>query len=169
MRHMPADPIAEHLPRGEIRGRVLVVSDYRLLNLSHAAAVCAAGYAVYTAVTCTDVPRVFERFDIDRIDLIAFASLVHGWHHEEAEERPEGMPTNTDSRWQIRNILQVVEIVASRQDTPPIVLVATDLIAHECYNISRDALEEAGVAVHTYSASNPPSIVKFLQGSGPDK
>jgi len=164
-KYHPIDPIAEHLPKGEVRGRVLVVSDYRLLNLSHAAAICAAGYVTYTAVTCTDVPRIFERFNVNCIDLIAFASLVHGWHHQEAEDRPASMPSTSDARWQIRNILEVVEMVAARQQTPPIVLVATDLIAHECYNISRDALDEAGIDVHTYSASNPPSIIAFLASS----
>ncbi len=157
------DPVDEHLPKGEVQGRVLVVADYRLLNLAHAAAVCAAGYAVYTAVTCTDVPRIYERFTVDHIDLIVFASLVHGWHHEAAEERPLEMPVQTDVKWQIRNILQVVETVSLRQQTRPKVLVATDLISHECYSISRDALEAAGIDVSTYSAGNPPSIIGFLK------
>jgi len=155
-------PVDEHPARGDVRGHVLVISDYKLLNLSHAAALCAAGYTVYTAVTCTDVPRIYERFDVGHIDLIVFASLVHGWHHEEAEARPPDMPVRTDVKWQIRNILQVVSTVSSRQQNPPKVLVATDLIAYDCYSISRDALEEAGVDVSTYSAGNPPSIVGFL-------
>ena len=163
MLHAPVDPVNEHLPKGEPRGCVLVVSDNRLINLSHAAALSAAGYAVYTAVTCTDVPRVFERFSTGNVDLIVFASLVHGWHHLEAERRPDDIPAETDARWQMRNIVQVVDAVCSRQDRPPRVLVATDLISHDCYNISRDALNAAGVDVNTYSASNPPSIIGFLQ------
>jgi len=79
------EPVDEYLPEGEPLGCVLVVSDYRLLNLSHASALRKAGYAVYTAVTCTDVPRMYETFEVQHIDLIAFASLVHGWYHQEAE------------------------------------------------------------------------------------
>ena len=157
------NPVDEHLPKGEVRGRVLVISDYRPLNLAHAAAVCAAGYAVYTAVTCTDVPRIYERFAVGHIDLIAFASLVHGWHHDEAEERPLEMPAHTDVKWQIRNMLQVVETVSLRQHTGPKVLVATDLMSYDYYSISRDALEAAGVDINTYSAGNPPSIIGFLK------
>jgi hypothetical protein len=159
----PVGPVSETLPRGEIRGAVLVVSDNRLLNLSHAVAVCSAGYAVYTAVTCTDLARVFKEYSVEHIDLIVFASLVHGWHHQEAEERPREMPPFTDAEWQIRNILQVVDIVSSRQQTPPKVIVAADLISHDCYSISKDALEAAGISVEMYSAGNPPSIVRFLQ------
>jgi len=37
------DPVAEYLPEGQISGCVLVVSDYRLLNLSHAYTLCTEG------------------------------------------------------------------------------------------------------------------------------
>jgi hypothetical protein len=156
-------PVGEHLPEGTPRGCVLVVSDYRLLNLSHATAVRSAGYAVYTAVTCTDVPRIFESYSVGEVDLVAFASLVHGWHHEEAEERPDEIPAGTDAHWQTRNIVQVVDSVRARQETAPKILVATDLLEHECYDVCPEALEAAGLAIEPYSASNPPSIVKFLQ------
>ena len=53
------DPVEEHLPDGDPVGTILVVSDYRPLNLGHADALCEAGSAVYTAATCTDVPRLF--------------------------------------------------------------------------------------------------------------
>lgn len=162
MRRGDVDPVDEYLPRGEVRGCVLVVSDYRLLNLGHAAAVRKAGYAVYTAVTCTDVPRVFETFAVGHIDLTVFASLVHGWHHQEAEDRPQSMPRKTDDRWQTRNIVQVVDTVSARQQTPPKVLVATDLITQSCYDISADALAAAGIEYQTYSASDPTAIVDFL-------
>ena len=157
------EPIDEYLPEGKPLGSVLVVSDYRLLNLGHASALRRAGYAVYTAVTCTDVPRVYEAFEVEHIDLIAFASLVHGWHHQEAEERPISIPPKTDVEWHTRNFLQVVETVAARQQSAPKVLVATDLIKHDCYRVSADALKTAGFEYATYPASNPPSIVGFLQ------
>lgn len=157
------DPVDRFLPEGKPRGHVLVVSDYRSLNIAHAAALCKAGYAVYTAVTCTDVPRVYESFDVGQIELIAFASLVHGWHHEEAEERPRGLPMESDTEWQTRNILQVVELVRRRQQAPPKVLVATDLVDYECYSVSKSALEQGGIEIQTYSAGNPPSILRLLQ------
>jgi len=157
------EPVAEHLPRGEPRGVVLVISDYRPLNLGHAAAVSLAGYAVYTAVTCTDVPRVFEQFTVGDVDLIVFASLVHGWHHREAEPRPESMPEQTDHDWQTRNIREVIDVVGSRQGRPPKVLVAIDLMTSDCYDVTADALSAAGVEYQTYSASSPHSIVSFLQ------
>ena len=158
------DPVDEHLPRGEVRGCVLVVSDYRLLNLGHATFLSMAGYAVYTAVTCTDVPRVFKRFHVGDIDLVVFASLVHGWHHEEAEGRPEGMPEATDREWHTRNLRQVLDLIAARQQTPPRVLVATDLLNYRCYDITPEALAAAGIEYHTYSAGDPPSILRFLSG-----
>jgi hypothetical protein len=157
------DPVNEFLPEVKPRGHVLVVSDYRSLNVGHAAALCKAGYAVYTAVTCTDVPRVYESFDVEQIDLIAFASLVHGWHHREAEERPPGLPMESDAEWQTRNILQVVDLVSRRQQSPPKVLIATDLVDYECYSVSKCALEQAGLKIQTYSAGNPPSILRLLQ------
>jgi len=158
-----AQPVEEHLPRGEAQGCILVVSDYRLLNLGHASALSLAGYAVYTAVTCTDVPRVFEQFEVGDVDLIVFASVVHGWHHEEAERRPEDIPAATDNQWQTRNIRQVIDTVAARQQTPPGILVATDLLDYSCYDISADALADAGIEYQTYSAGDPRSVLGFLQ------
>ena len=163
MRSEQIHPVEEHLPPGGPRGCVLVVSDYRLLNLAHATAIRAAGYAVYTAVTCTDVPRVFETYAVGHINLVAFASLVHGWHHQEAEERPENIPQGTDEQWHTRNILKVFEMIKARQESPPKVLVATDLIDHDCYAISTETLEAAGLEFDTYSASNPPSVITFLE------
>lgn len=162
MRNENVKPIEQHLPQGEMQGCVLVVSDYRLLNLVHAAALCKSGYVVYTAVTCTDVPRIYESYPVDEIDLIASASLVHGWHHQEAEERPHELSAQTDPEWQTRNVLQVVELVSGRQATPPRVIIATDLVDYDCYSISRSALADGGIEIHTYSASNPPSIIGFL-------
>ena len=156
-------PVDEHLPRGELKGIVLVVSDYRPINLGHAAALCMKGYAVYTAVTCTDVPRVFEEFIVGDVDLVVFASLVHGWHHQEAEGRPESIPQTTDPEWQTRNIRQVIDTISARQETPPKVLVAMDLMTYGWYDITADGLEAVGVEYHTYSASSPHSIVGFLQ------
>jgi len=155
-------PVDEHLPCGEARGCILVVSDYRLLNLAHAGALCAAGYVVYTAVTCTDVPRVFELFAVGAVDLIAFASLVHGWHHQEQEGRPETIPATTDEAWQTRNIREVIDAVCARQQTPPRVLVAVDLLTYPWYDISADTLAAAGIEYQTYSASTPHSILDFL-------
>ena len=159
------EPVNEYLPRGESAGCILVVSDYKLLNLGHASALRKAGYVVYTAVTCTDVPRIFGRYSVASIDLVVFASLVHGWHHQEAEERPEGIPPATDVQWHTRNILQVIETVSSRQTSPPRVLIATDLMEDDCYEGSGDDLAMAGVAYDTYSAPNPPSIVGYLQST----
>ena len=155
-------PVNEYLPRVEPQGSILVVSDYRLLNLGHATALCRTGYSVYTAITCSDVPRVFERFEVSEIDMVVFASLVHGWHHQEAEERPANIPPKTDVKWHTRNFAQVVETIVSRQDTPPKVLIANDLITHDCYDINEDALAVAGIEYETYSASNPQSLTEFL-------
>lgn len=155
-------PVDEHLPAGEARGCILVVSDYRLLNLGHASALCGSGYVVYTAVTCTDVPRVFETFQVRDVNLVAFASLVHGWHHDENELRPEAMPDATDDQWQVRNIKQVVDAIRARQSTPPVVLVAIDLLTYRWYDITAEALAAAGIEYHTYSASDPHSILGFL-------
>lgn len=155
-------PVNEYLPKIESQGTILVVSDYRLLNLGHASALCRAGYSVYTAITCSDVPRVFERFEVGDIDMVVFASLVHGWHHQEAEERPANIPPKTDVKWHTRNFAQVVETVASRQNLPPRVLIADDLIVHDCYDINEDALAADGIEYETYSASNPQSVTDFL-------
>ncbi len=156
-------PVDEYVPRGDAKGCVLVVSDYRLLNVAHATALRTAGYRVYTAVTCTDVPRVFETFEVPHVDLLVFASLVHGWHHLEAEARPEEMPSSSDEQWQTRNILRVVEIVSARQGDRPKIIVATDLIKHDCYDVTADALTAVGLKFETYSPSNPPSLVRFLE------
>ena len=155
-------PVDEYLPNAESQGAILVVSDYRLLNLGHASALCRAGYSVYTAVTCSDVPRVFERFSVGDIDLVVFASLVHGWHHREAEKRPADIPPGTDMMWHTRNVAQVVETVRSRQDPPPKVLIASDLLMYDHYDVSEDALSAAGIEYETYSASNPLSVTGLL-------
>lgn len=162
MRGEQMQPVEEHLPRGERRGCIMVVSDYRLLNLAHAGTLCAAGYAVYTAVTCTDVPRVFELYVVGHVDLVAFASLVHGWHHEENEGRPTDIPPATDATWQVRNIRQVIDTICARQDAPPTVLIAVDLLSYSWYDISAEALAAAGIEYQTYSASSPHSILSFL-------
>ena len=156
------DPIEEHLPQGEPKGCVLVVSDYRPLNLGHAATLCSHGYAVYTAVTCTDVPRVFEMYIVGDVDLVAFASLVHGWHHREGELRPGSIPTETDPEWQIRNIKEVIDIVCGRQGRPPLVLIAVELMTFGWYTITPDVLAAAGVAYQTYPANDPHTILGFL-------
>jgi hypothetical protein len=156
-------PIDEHLPQGQPRGCVLVVSDYRPLNLGHATALCREGYAVYTAVTCTDVPRIFERYTVGDVDLVVFASLVHGWHHREGEGRPAGIPLTTDPEWQTRNMREVIDIVCGRQESPPRVLIAVELMAFGWYRITADGLEAAGVEYQTYSASDPHAIVDFVR------
>ena len=159
----PLRSVDEHLPRGEPRGCILVVSDYRPLNRGHAAALCAKGYAVYTAVTCTDVPRVFETFAVGAVEAIAFASLVHGWHHREAEGRPDGIPQKTDEDWQTRNMGEVIKLVSRRQKSPPAVLIAVELITCGGYNISPETLMVAGINYQTYSAGDPWSISGLLQ------
>jgi len=155
-------PVEEYLPRGSPRGCILVVSDHRPLNLGHAAALCLEGYAVYTAVTCTDVPRVFEGFAVGAVDAIVFASLVHGWHHGEAEGRPKGTPRATDRDWQIRNIAEVVGTVSERQENPPTVLIASELMTFGWYAITPEVLTAAGIEYRTYSVSDPRSIVGLL-------
>ncbi|MGI5818122.1 MAG: hypothetical protein ACOX9R_08490 [Armatimonadota bacterium] len=155
-------PVNEYLPAIEPQAAILVVSDYRLPNLGHANALCKAGYSVYTAITCSDVPRVFDRFEVDGIHMVVFASLVHGWHHLESEKRPSNIPPKTDVKWHTRNFAQVVETVVSRQGTPPKVLIADDLIKHDCYDINQDALAAAGIEYETYSANNPQSLTGFL-------
>jgi len=157
------EAVAEHLPRGEVRGRILVISDYRLLNLGHAVALSTAGYVVYTAVTCTDVPRVFAAFSVGHLDAVVFASLVHGWHHEEAERRPTDVPHTSDEEWQTRNIIQVIHTVTARQQIPPKILIATDLLGYTCYDINAESLAAAGIEYDIYSAGDPPSILRYLQ------
>ena len=156
-------PMDEHLPQGKPKGCILVVSDYRPLNLGHAATLCMEGYAVYTAVTCTDVPRVFERYTVGDVDLVVFASLVHGWHHREGERRPTGIPQATDPEWQTRNMREVIDIVCQRQESRPRVLIAVELITFGWYRITADVLEEAGVEYQTYSASDPYAIADLLR------
>jgi hypothetical protein len=156
-------PIDEHLPPGKPKGCILIVSDYRPLNLGHAATLCKEGYAVYTAVTCTDVPRIFERYTVGDFDLVVFASLVHGWHHGEGERRPGSIPQTTDPEWQTRNMREVIDIVCGRQGTPPRVLIAVELMALDWYRISADALAAVGVEYQTYSASDPHAIIDFLR------
>lgn len=141
---------------------MLVISDHRPLNLGHAATLSVNGCAVYTAVTCTDVPRVFEKFDVGEVDVIVFASLVHGWHHAEGETRPGSMPRTTDPDWQIRNMKAVIDIVRARQERKPTVVIASELLAYGWYSISPEALENAAVEYHTYSVSRPRSILGFL-------
>jgi len=163
---MPHDELAcvdEHLPDGEPAGTVLVVSDYRPLNLGHAYALCSRGYAVYTAVTCTDVTRVFETFVVGDVDAIVFPSLVHGWHHREAEGRPEGIPEETDREWQTRNLREAIEIVAARQENRPKVVIAREMLTPGWYDTTADALAAAAVEYRTYPAGDPHSIVDLLR------
>ena len=140
-----------------------MVSDYRTLNLLHADALSAEGYAVYTATTCTDVPQVFERFAVDELDGVVFASLVHGWHHREGEERPEGIPETSDDEWHTRNIREVVESIRGRQERAPRVLVAAELMRYDFYQVTAEALTAAGIEWHPYPAGDPHSIVDLLR------
>jgi hypothetical protein len=156
-------PIDESLPAGQPLGCVLIVSDYRPLNLGHAATLCLHGYAVYTAVTCTDVPRIFTKYAPGNIDLLVFASLVHGWHHGEGERRPAGMTPTTDADWQTRNMRAVLDLVCERQEHPPLILVAVELMTYGWYKITAETLAEAGLGYHTYSASDPHAIVDLLR------
>lgn len=156
-------PVEEHLPAGEPKGCVLVVSDYRPLNLGHAHALCAAGYAVYTAVTCTDVPRVLDRFGVGCVHAIVFPSLVHGWHHREAERRPDGFSEDTDLQWQTRNVKEVIAIVCGRQQDRPRVIIAVELLTPGWYDTTQEALAAAGIEYETYSAGDPYGIVGLLK------
>lgn len=163
---MPHEELAcvdEHLPAGDPLGTVLVVSDYRPLNLGHAYALCSEGYAVYTAVTCTDVHRVFEMFAVGDVDAVVFPSLVHGWHHREGEVRPDGIPRATDGEWQTRNLREAIEIVAARQASRPKVLIAREMLTSGWYDTTAEALAAAGVEYGTYSAGDPHSIVDLLR------
>ena len=157
-------PIEQHLPQGQPHGCVLIVSDYRPLNLGHASTLCMHGYAVYTAVTCTDVPRIFEQYDVGDVDPIVFASLVHGWHHGEGERRPPEICPTTDPQWQTRNMRAVVDLVTARQESPPLVLIAVELMTYGWYAITADALAEAGLEYRTYPANDPHAIVDMLCG-----
>lgn len=155
--------VDEHLPAGDPLGTVLVVSDYRPLNLGHAYALCSEGYAVYTAVTCTDVHRVFETFAVADVDAVVFPSLVHGWHHREAEPRPEAIPRDSDADWQMRNLREAVEIVAARQASRPKVLIAREMLTPGWYDTTAEALAAAGVEYDTYSAGDPHGIADLLR------
>lgn len=156
------DAVGEYLPDGDRRGSILVVSDHRPLNLLHADALCAHGYAVYTAITCTDVPRLLERFGVQRVDAVAFASLVHGWHHREGEECPGGEATATAAQWQTRNIGDVVTRIRRLQVIAPRVLVAEELIRYGFYDVGADALAAAGIEYAIYSASDPCTMLGAL-------
>ncbi|MEN6547441.1 MAG: hypothetical protein ABFE07_15520 [Armatimonadia bacterium] len=159
----PLCAIDEHLPKDEPKGHILVVSDHRPLNLGHAATLCRYGYCVYTAITCTDVLRVLGRYSIGDVDLVVFPSVVHGWHHQEGEQRPPGMSPATDRQWQTRNMRAVVDLVCGRQERPPRVLIARELMTFGWYEITADALAEAGLEYGTYSAGNPHAILDFVQ------
>ena len=163
---MSATPLCatdEYLPQGQPRGRILVVSDHRPLNRGHAATLCLQGYAVYTAVTCTEVSGIFGRHLVGDLEVVVFASLVHGWHHQEGERRPASMPPMTDAEWQVRNMGVVIDTVCGRQEEPPSVLIAVELMTYGWYRITADALAAAGIVYQTYSVSDPHSIVGFLR------
>lgn len=155
------DPVGEHLPEGEPKGRILVISDYRPLNRLHSDLLNMEGYAVYTAETCTDVPRVFEAYQVSHVDLVVFASLVHGWH--EHEGRPSALPQETDPQWQVRNMKAVVDLVSSRQATPPRVLIADELMAFDWYGVTPDALASVGLQYATYPVSEPQALAELLR------
>ncbi|MEN6346494.1 MAG: hypothetical protein ABFE16_14435 [Armatimonadia bacterium] len=157
------ESVEEHLPSGELKGCLLVVSDHRSLNVGHAYCLCSAGYAVYTAVTCTDVPRVLERFCVGPIDAIVFASKVHGWHHREAERRPESIPQESDDEWQTRNLKEVIAIVCARQANRPTVIIAEELLTPGWYDTTQEALAAAGIEYQTYSAGDPHGILACLR------
>lgn len=157
------DSIEEHLPQGPPRGCILIVSDYRPLNLGHASTLCMHGYAVHTAVTCTDVPRVFETYTVGHLDLVVFASLVHGWHHRDGERRPGSIPEASDPEWQTRNMRAVIDLVCERQVSPPTVLIAAELLTFGWYRITAEDLAAIGVEYRTYSASDPHAILDFLR------
>lgn len=140
----------------------MVISDHRRLNLLHAEALCDAGYAVYTAVTCTDVPRLLDQFRVTSVDTVVFASLVHGWHPREAEERPVTVPDETDGDWQVRNIRQFLDTVRGRQRTQPKVLVAVELMGYSFYDVTAEALAVAGIDYQAYPASDPSATVDFV-------
>lgn len=156
-------PIEEHRPQGEPRGCILVVSDYRPLNLGHAATLSAHGYTTYTAVTCTDVPRLFEQYAVGAVEVIVFASVVHGWHHREGEGRPSSPAASSDAEWQTRNMRAVVDLVCERQASRPRVLVAEELMNFGWYRITPEALARVGLEYQTYSACDPHAIVDLLQ------
>lgn len=164
MRNDDIHPVDEHLPSGEVAGCILVVSDYRPLNLAHASALCRAGFAVYTTVTCTDVARVFEQFAVDTVDLIAFASVVHGWHHQREEDRPDELPHATDDQWQVRNMRHVIDLVSARQAKAPVVSVASDLLVYKWYEVNAASLAAAGIDYQIYSASRPHELIGLLSG-----
>ena len=56
----------------------------------------------------------------------------------------------------------MVDIITARQQIPPKILVATDLLNYTCYPITAETLAAAGIEYETYSAGDPPSIVGFL-------
>jgi len=89
-------------------------------------------------VTCTDVPRIFEKYAVGDLDLVVFTSLVHGWHHREGEGRPGSIPAATDPEWQVRNMREVIDVVCWWQGSPPGVLIAADLITLDWYSITAD-------------------------------
>jgi hypothetical protein len=133
----------------------------------YAAILCPHGYAVYTAVTCTDVATVCERYEVGDVDLVVFASVVHGWHDQEEERRPAGTPQASDAEWQVRNLRAVIDTVCKRQASPTRVLIAAELMTFGWYKITAEALEAAGVEYQTYSASHPDAIVDILRGERP--
>ena len=158
-------PIEEYRPQGEPHGCILVVSDHRPLNLGHAAMLRRHGYCVYTAITCTDVTRVFDHYAVGELELVVFASLVHAWHHAEGERRPSCIPPATDPDWQIRNMTAVVDIIAERQGSAPRVLIAEELMTCGWYTITEETLAKAGLEYQTYPANDPHAIVGLLRSS----
>ncbi len=140
-----------------------MVSDYRPLNIGHAATLCRHGYTVYTAVTYTDVSRIFSKYDPGEMDLVVFPPLVHGWHHQEGERRPPDISPSTGSDWQIRNMTMIIDTVCTRQDRLPAILIAAELMICGWYRITADDLASAGLDYQTYSAGDPHAIVDFMR------
>lgn len=98
-----------------------------------------------------------------QINAVAFASLVHGWRHRGLEERPASISEATDRDWQTRNIRAVIDAVCRRQESPPTVLVANELLEHSFYDVTADALAAGGIEYHVYPANDPDTIVEFLR------
>ena len=159
------DSIEKYPAEGEEKGIILVIADYRSLNVLHGSVLSNQGYTTYTAITCSDIPRIFEKYkdEIAKIDCVVFASLVHGWHHQEGERRPKDLSEKTDEEWQTRNIKNVIKRIQNRQKKSLLVLIAGGLIECWWYQVSEESLKKAGIKYVKYPDSDPTKIIEILE------
>lgn len=147
---------------GESQPTLLVLSDYKPLNMAHVAFLGLHGYRTLAAITYTDAVRMLSgEAGTTEICAIVVASKVHGWHHLEGETRPAEIPAKSES-WQMENIKHIYDLVARNQHRPPLLFVAHDLIETGWYHITADGLEELGLQYQVYQSGDLATVTAAL-------